>query len=247
MSGNRIWAIGAVLAMVVIAVLGWIVGVQPQLSAAATSAAQRATVDAANARYQAALNALEADHKKLPQLQQELATLTASIPSSTDSSSFVKELNEVAAAHGVTITALTFSDAIGYKPPAGAAVPASSATGSTATPSPTAAPSPSATPTAPAPVTNPLITSANFFASPVQVAVSGPLANVLDFLDGAQKGTRLFLVSSLSSTPSTTEGAPAGTVDATIGGYIYAVSPDRPASGGSSAATSAGSPAQASK
>jgi hypothetical protein len=246
MSGNRLWVIGAVLAMVVIAVLGWIVGVQPQLTAAATSAAQRVSVDATNARYQAALDKLEADHKKLPQLQQELATLTASIPSSTDSASFVKELNEVAAAHGVTITAMTFSDAVGYKPPAQAAVPASSATGSTATPSP-AAPSPSATPSAPAPVTNPLITSSNFFASPVQVAVSGQLANVLDFLDGAQKGTRLFLVSSLSSTPSTTEGAPAGTVDATIGGYIYAVSPDRPSSGGSSAPTSTDAPAQASK
>jgi hypothetical protein len=237
MGGNRLWVIGAVLAMVVIAVLGWIVGVQPQLTSAATSAAQTMTVDATNSRYQATLDKLKADHEKLPELQQQLAALTASVPASTDSSSFVKELNEIAAAHGVTITSLTFSDAVGYKPPVVA--PAATSTGpaaaSTATPSPV--PSQASTPTAPAPVTNPLVTSANFFASPAQVAVRGQLANVLDFLDGAQKGTRLFLVTTLSSTPSTLEGAPAGTVDATIGGYIYAVSPTAAAPAAASPAT----------
>lgn len=248
MNTTRLWTIGAVLAMVVIAVLGWIVGVQPQLTSAASSAAQTMTVTATNARYQATLDKLKADHEKLPELQQELAALTASVPASTDSSSFVKELNEVAAARGVTITALTFSDAVGYKPPA-APVPAasSSAPTSTATPVPAASASPATgtTPAAPAPVTNPLVTATNFFASPVQVAVTGQLANVLDFLDGAQKGTRLFLVTSLSSTPSTAEGAPAGTVEATIGGYIYAVSPSAPAAGSPAAPAATGTAAEA--
>ncbi|WP_314148444.1 hypothetical protein [uncultured Leifsonia sp.] len=249
MSGTRLWVIGAVLGMVVIVVLGWIVGVQPQLTSAAVSTAQRLTVDATNARYQAVLAALKADHEKLPQLQAQLSALKASVPPDAESSAFVKELNAIAAAHGVTITGLTFSDAVGYKPPATSpAAPAAAASGtSTSTPAP--APSPSSTPQAPTPETNPLVTPSNFFASPVQVAVSGQLGNVLDFLQGAQKGTRLFLVTALSSNPSTTEGAPAGTVDATIGGYIYSVSTAQAQQTGGTppASGAAQQPAEASK
>jgi len=243
MNSNRLWVIGSVLAMVVIAVLGWIVGVQPQLSTAATATAQRLTVEQTNARYAAVLAKLKSDHEKLPEFTGQLATLTASVPTDTDSSAFVKELNATAAAKGVVIRSLTFSDAVAYKPPVAPVAPAASTTSSTATPSPSPSPSPSSTPSAPVPVTNSLITATNFFASPVQVGVRGSLDQVLDFLEGAQKGQRLFLVTTLSSTPTTDQGAPAGSVDATIGGYIYSVEQASAAT----AQTGTGSPSSSSQ
>jgi Tfp pilus assembly protein PilO len=227
MNTNRLWVIGSVVAMAVILVLGWIVGVQPQLTAAASATLQRVNVVETNTRYQGVLAKLKAEHDKLPELQQQLASLTSSVPADAESAAFVKELNGIAAEKGVIIRSLTFSDAVAYKPPVAAApAPAASASGST--PAPTDTPAPAApaapvAPTAPAAVTNSLITPTNFVASPVQVGVRGSLAQVLDFLEGAQKGQRLFLVTSLSSTPSTDEGVPPGTVDATIGGYIYSV------------------------
>lgn len=249
MNSNRLWVIGSVLAMVVVAVLGWMIGIQPQLTAAAVSTAQRLTVEQTNARYAAVLAKLKADHENLPVLQQQLAQLAASVPNDTDSSSFVKELNVVAGANGVTIKSLTFADAVGYKPPAdpAASQPAASTSGSSS-PSPSATPVPApspTTPSAPAPVTNPLVTASNFFATPVQVGVRGSLAQVLNFVEGAQKGTRLFLVTTLNSTPSTEEGVPPGTVDATIGGYVYAVTPTTANGNASTSGTSSGQQSEA--
>lgn len=244
MNSNRLWVIGSVLTMVVVLVLGWIVGVQPQLTAAASATVQRLGVDQTNAGYEAVLAKLRAEHEKLPELTAELGALTASVPSGTESSAFVTELNGVAVSTGVTIRSLTFSDAVTYKPPA-VAPPTTPTSGSSSTPTPTPAPAPSASPAAPPPVTNSLITSTNFFATPVQVGVRGSLAQVLDFLAGAQKGTRLFLVTTLSSSPSMDEGVPPGTVDATIGGYVYAVTPA--ASPQSAAGSASDATAQASK
>lgn len=230
MDKNRLWVIGAAFATVVIVALGWLLGVQPQFNAVTSATVQRVTVEQTNARYRAVLAKLKADHEQLPQLNAQLAALAASVPAETDSSPFVKELNELAAAHGVTIQALTFSDAQLYKPvvPPQAAATNSGAgsSGSTATPTPTPTPAPSPTAVAaPAAVTNPLVTTSNFFASPVQVTVRGSLAAALDFVQGAQKGSRLFLVTTLSSTPTTVDGLPPGTVDATVGGFIYSIMP----------------------
>ncbi len=237
--------IGAALAAVVIVAFGWLLGVQPQLDAAATAGAQRQTVDQTNDRYRAVLEKLKSDHEKLPQLNAELATLAASVPADTDSSPFVKELNALAGSNGVTIQALTFSDAQSYKPVVPPAAPTPTSTpSSSATPSPSPSPTPTAV-AAPATVTNPLVTSANFFASPVQMTVRGTLASALNFIEGAQKGERLFLVTSLSSTPTTTAGAAAGSVDATIGGFIYAITPASTAKAGSASGAAGGTPAQA--
>jgi len=252
MNTNRLWVIGSVLAMAVILVLGWIVGVQPQLATAASATIQRVTVEQTNARYGAVLAKLKAEHDKLPELRQQLAALTSSVPADAQSAGFVKELNGVAAEKSVIIRSLTFSDAVAYKPPVAPAAPVASAD-STATPSPSPSPTPApaapATPAAPPTMTNALITPTNFFASPVQVGVRGSLAQVLDFLEGAQKGQRLFLVTSLSSSPSTDEGVPPGTVDATIGGFIYSVTTASAAAqaAGDSALTGTTAEANASK
>jgi hypothetical protein len=72
-------------------------------------------------------------------------------------------------------------------------------------------------------VTNAKITAANFIAIPIQLAVSGPYANVLDFVNGLQMGPRLFLVTALTTKSSTDPKPAPGAVDATVGGFVYVV------------------------
>ncbi|MFP3380300.1 hypothetical protein SB767_28695, partial [Bacillus sp. SIMBA_069] len=95
---------------------------------------------------------------------------------------------------------------------------------------------------------NALITSQNFAAQPVTITVRGQYANILDFVNGLQKGSRLFLVTSFSTGPTTGTDAVPGSLDAKIAGYIYSLTEPQTGTGqpGGSAA-SAGTTAQASK
>jgi len=76
----------------------------------------------------------------------------------------------------------------------------------------------------------PGITAANFAAIPVQLALTGSYDKVLDFVNGLQNGSRLFLVTALSTTTADattgTAAAPPGGVDATVGGLVYVLLPD---------------------
>jgi len=215
--------------MVVIAVLGWFVGVQPQLDAASSASAQRADVEATNAKNRAALAKLKSDSASLDDMKAQLAALGQSVPTDAQMPALVNELDALAAQAGVTISGLTVSDAQPYK---SVAPPASSTSGTTsadatATPAPTDAPVPAAAETPAAgmpPVTNALITADNFAAIPIQVTVTGQYANVLNFVKGVQTGKRLFLVTTFSTTEAKASGAielPPGSVDANLAGLTY--------------------------
>ncbi len=117
MDRNRLWIIGAVVVMVAIAALGWVVGVQPQLDAAAAADAQRATVDATNATN---LQTLVGAASRLRE------TAGSQEPSSPHSTSRCRRTARCRpwspsstrwpAAHGVTLAGITVSDAQAYKP-----------------------------------------------------------------------------------------------------------------------------------
>jgi Tfp pilus assembly protein PilO len=226
---NKLWIIGAVIVMAVIAAGGWVLGIQPQLAVATAADAQRATVQSSNAASAIALAQLERDYKALPSLKSQLASLTRSVPTGTEIPAFVDELNALAATDSVTVVGMTVTDAQPYvavTPPTATAASTSTAP-STATPSPTPSPAPTAAaaavPTAGVPpVTSPLITPTNFAAIPVQVSVSGSYANVLDFVHGLQTASRLFLITTIASTASTTTP---GLVDGRIGGFVYVLVP----------------------
>lgn len=81
-------------------------------------------------------------------------------------------------------------------------------------------------------VTNLKITAANFIIIPVQFSVAGDYVKVLDFVNDVQTGSRLFFLSTLSITGSTTAtgavnrekksaAATPEKVDSTIGGFLY--------------------------
>jgi len=218
MTRNRLNMLLAVVAMVVVALAGFFLGVQPHLAQAASDRTDQVTVDATNRTTAAELARLKERAESLPKLKAELAALTASVPSSASMSSFYGAVDSVAAKAGVKVSAITTSDAVAYTAPAAATDAAPEATdGATAEPTTGAADG------ATAPLTDPAISAANFSAIPVSVSVDGSFDQALSFVGGMQDGARLFLVTTVSSSVSQDSTDPAAAVATTwtFGGYVY--------------------------
>jgi Tfp pilus assembly protein PilO len=214
MDKNRLWVVGAVSLMVGVIAAGWLVGISPELAAVANANQDRANVVVQNGVNEALLAKLKRDYIGIDDLKKQMAVLQIAVPTSAQMSTFVKELNMLAATHQVLVKSISVSDAKPYTP----------------------APPEAATPGSPAPkavvMTNPKITAANFVVIPVQFSVTGVFAKVLDFVHDVQGGPRLFFAATLSSTSSaqsssgvtsvkkTIATGPA-TVDSTVGGFVY--------------------------
>jgi Tfp pilus assembly protein PilO len=225
MDKTRLWIIGSVLAMVVVAALGWVLGIQPQLDQSAAADAQTLQVEGTNTASQLALNKLKKDSESLDDLKSQLAAVETSIPAEAQTPAFMDEITALAAANGLTVTASQITDGAGFVPPVNPAVPApaaASGTGSTATPTPspsatpTPAPKPTAVPGMP-PAASPLVTKDDFTVLPVSVTVRGGYPNILAFVEAAQKGQRLFLVNGIDVGPA----ANGPGFDGKVSGFIY--------------------------
>lgn len=231
MSKNRLNMLIAVLAMVVVAAAGFFLGVQPQLAQAASNRAQQTTVEATNNTTAKELARLRDRAKSLPEMQSELTGLEASVPSTTSMSRFYSEVDGIASTSGVTVSAITTSDALAYAPPASSTATdtdASATSSATATPEPTASASASAAPSAPDVTTNPAITGSNFSVIPVSVSVDGSFEQALSFASGTRDGARLLLIDSISSSASdgSADGTAASTTTWTFSGYVYVLRTD---------------------
>lgn len=235
MTRNRLNMLLAVVAMVVVALAGFFLGVQPHLAQAASDRTDQVSVDATNRTTAAELARLKDRAKSLPKLKAELAALTASVPSSASMSSFYGAVDKVAATAGVKVSAITTSDAVAYAAPA-AATDAEAATTDDATTDPTddatTDPTAGAAAEATTPLTDPAISAENFSAIPVSVSVDGSFDQALSFVGGLQDGARLFLVTTVSSSASqdSTDQAATAATTWTFGGYVYVLTPGEDAS-----------------
>ena len=209
---NRIFVIASVIGMVAVLLAGWFLGVSPQLSAAASDDTQRATVDGQNDALRVVVTQLIADEKDLPKLKEDLSVLQRSIPRMADTSKFIDDLNGIAVATGVAVSSITLSDALAYVAPVSAA-PVAVQPVDAAAAAPIAAP---VDPLVPSAVTNPLVTTKNFVLVPITIQTKGAYEQVLNFVNGIQTGSRLFLATSVKSNI----GAD-GITTGTITGYIY--------------------------
>lgn len=222
MEKNRIWVIVSVLAIAAVLGLGFLLGVQPQLAAIGVANEERAAVETTNQLAEAKLAALRKDFEEIDGLKADLATLVKSVPTSAHAPELVDQLDALAKQVGVALTAIAVSDAQPYTPVA--EVPVETAPVAGAGDSDTAVADAGAAVTAPPvgapPVVNALITPGNFAVLPVQVTIKGSYAQVLDYVNGLQTGERLFLVTGLSTTAASENE---GVVEATIGGFVYAV------------------------
>jgi len=227
MDVKRLWTIGAVLAMVVVVVAGWFLGIQPQLAEANTASENLANAQTQNAAGANSLAKLKADYEGIAELKKSVDSLRQSVPSSAQLSAFVTELDLLGGQHQVQVKSISVADAKPYTPPVPVVV--APAAGTPAAPAASPSPSPSGAPVASAPVapmapavvTNPKITAANFVAIPVTLQVIGSYSKVLDFVKGLQAGERLFLVTNFATTESKDSTSATGQVNASVGGLVY--------------------------
>jgi Tfp pilus assembly protein PilO len=221
MSQNRILLIGAFVAAVVVALGGFFLGVQPQLAAASASDDQRVATEQRNDTARAELAKLREENKTLDAQKQALAGLQASVPSTASTSTFYRELDDIAASTGVTISSITTSDPAAYTNPSGDK--ATTTTEATA---------------APMPASDPAITGADFSLVPVTVGVNGSYEQARAFLKGVQTGPRLFLVTNITSSAG---GTGDSTEDSTwtFGGSVYVLTEAKAASAADSGTTPA--------
>lgn len=219
MSTRRIWAIGCALVMTVSIALGWVLGASPLLTVAKAADEAREAAEAQNEVYSQELVILKDQFEGIDQLEDQLGDLRDELPSGAALPAYLKQLSTEAQQHSVTLSSITTADAIAYAPTA-AEVPVvetPAADEATATED-AAVPATEAAAAAPAlgagvPVTSPLVTSENFIAIPITLGFEGSYENVLTFVEGLQKGTRLTAVTAFSTTKDGAE-APAASGDA---------------------------------
>ena len=182
-SNTRIWVIAGSLVIVVILVLGGLLGVKPQLDIAAANALDRANVDTTNIAQKAELERLRTEAEDTDSIRAEVAELQKLIPPDANLDDFIGELAALQVQHGVTIVAYTSLEEKLF------------------------APTEQALATLPA-----SISSNNFTTTAIQLSIAGPRANTMAFVEGLQKGARLFLPTMISVSAT-------DTVDIT--GYVY--------------------------
>lgn len=197
MTRDRTWVWISALVTIIIFSVGWMIGIQPQLTKISTANQSLDAVVAQNSKDEIILAQLKKDYQDIDSMRANLKQLRTSVPTQADISSFVTELNSLANIHNVTVKSITVNDAKPYTPNTGGA----STQGSKV-------------------VTDPKITSSNFIVIPVQFSLAGNYRKVLQFVRSVQTGERLFLISNFGSTGST-KAETAGKVDATVGGYVY--------------------------
>jgi Tfp pilus assembly protein PilO len=215
-----LWTIVTVTLMLAVVLVGWFLGVQPFLDAANIADAKRAAVELQISQHEAEIAKLTSENSQLPELEKQFVALSASIPSTTDTSSFIKGLDALAKTTLVEIAGITVADPLAYSVPLSAVAPVVDV-GADA---PVASAPPATTPLAPPAVTSPLITPDNFVAVEVGIEVRGTYAALLNFVKGLQSGERLFLVTGLTSDRNQDSADPAA-VSATVKGYIYVLQP----------------------
>ncbi len=238
-SKKSTWIGGTAFIAVVLMAMAWFLLVSPVLSQADETKAQTEQTEQQNVVLRQKVDELKADFAHLEEYKAELAGLQKGIPTTVQLSSYLRQLNDVAAAYGVVVTQLTPSNpqAITLATPVG--TNPADASGGVSTEAPASDPTPSPSPSAgagdataePAQPAAPAV-PAGMSAVPVSVIVMGTYQNTLAFLDGLQKTERLFLVGGMNAQAqeenAQQDGRPAtelADLELTVDGFIW-VLPD---------------------
>jgi len=205
-TNNRLWIIGSMALVLAIIAMGWFLGVSPKLSEAASASDQRTAAEAQNLTQEREVAKIKKQYERLPELQAELATVRAAVPSGGAMSALLDELHSLEQQNNVTLTDFTAGDAQPYTPVES---------------------------TSPRLVTtNSLVTAENFVAIDVSVSVTGDESRVMNFINGLQTGSRLFLVTDLALTQTLADSdssTSSDTAQAAISGLVYVLLDNPPA------------------
>jgi len=178
LSSTRNWTIGGVLVTLVVLLLGFFLGVQPQLQAAAIAQRDLAGVEAQNQIQRTELEALRQQFELLPEIAAELQELRLSIPATSSIDEFTTQLSALLAATGVTLVTFTASNPAPFvaSPGVEAQVP-------------------------------PGVDAGIFVTIPFQLSAVGPRDGIIAMISGLQDGRRLALVDQFTMLNAGDDGA----------------------------------------
>lgn len=207
MDRNRLLVLGAIALMGVTVLLGWMVGISPNLKTANAANADRLLVEQQNADADERLSALKKQFESIGAIKNDLEAVRKAVPDGAEIPAFLSQLDALSSQNEVRLTAFSVGDAERYAPEA-PVVPVATETpvaeedaatvsedAAAAAVVPTAAAAAPTLPVAPAG-----ITGENFVAVPITVSLEGNYSKLLDYLDGLQQGDRLALVTSIETT-----------------------------------------------
>jgi Tfp pilus assembly protein PilO len=107
MSILRRWVAGSILAIAVILLAGWLLGVQPALVALAAAESERESVKVLNQSYEVSLADLRTLSEDLPALEDQRELSRTEIPDGPELSDLLGQLNDLAVTAGVSIIEVT--------------------------------------------------------------------------------------------------------------------------------------------
>ncbi|WHP17782.1 hypothetical protein [Cellulomonas sp. ES6] len=257
MATRKTWAAGAGVLSAGLMAGTWFLGVSPALSDASDTRIQTESVEAQNAGLQAKLDALVADAPNLSQYEAQLETLRAGIPTDADLTEYLRRIDEVAAARGVTVTSVTPGVPTGVVPSQsqldGSAAPADGAAptdGATATPAPSATPGTEQDEAQSQALAQAMAELASqldgFQAVPISLTVMGSFPATTGFVGDLQSADgRLLLVTDVTVTgqpeQAASDGRPAtqeGDAEVVLSGYLFVLDDPRPDDGADDDGTS---------
>ncbi|GIG20374.1 hypothetical protein Cch01nite_10980 [Cellulomonas chitinilytica] len=223
------WVGGAVFVALVILAAAWFLAISPKMSSASDVRDQAEQTRQQNELLQMQVAKLKAEFEKLPEYKTELAALQTQIPTDVQLSEFLRQLDQIAVAHSVTITTLSPA-----APTAVAAAVAEAPAPAPADGSTEAAPADGAADDAAGATVNDVaaaLVPPGFTAIPVSITVLGSYDNTTGFLYDLQNVTpRLFLVTGFTGTAQkdnpASGGKPAtspGDQELLISGLMYSL------------------------
>ena len=203
--GTRVWGLITVVVVAALVAGGYFLGVSPLLSQRASAETARQAALAQNQGLQNEIARLEAARGNLDEYQALAASYEQLVPDTVDSQRFIRSLDSLAGANGVTIQEISIQQFLPYVPPEN---------------------SDEYSEDAPPPFTDGRITGDNFVIVPFSITVTGGWAESLNFVHQLQFGDRLVLLTTIDQSVSD------GTYSTTVAAYMYVlVKPGTPVPG----------------
>lgn len=176
--GTQVWGLITVVVVIALVAGGYFLGIAPFLDQQAKAEVARKAALAENQVLESEILQLEQASKNLGDYQDLAADYEKLIPETVDSQRFIRSLDSLAAANGVTITKIAIDRFLPYEaPPIEEGVEYSEK--------------------APPPFADSRITDKNFVIVPISVSVDGGWAESLNFVHQLQFSDRLVLLTSI--------------------------------------------------
>lgn len=227
----KAWVGGTVVLSVLLLVAAWFLMIDPVVARASEDSVAADSQRQQNDLLVQEIAKLKEQATHLDEFKAELAVLRAEMPVDTDPSGLTRELNDLASAAGVTITALQPSVAEAFVPAVAADASAATTDAGAATEGtePEASADGSTDTAAAAPAAQLPAAIEGFYQIPIAITSIGSYEGSVAFLQSLQEGaSRLYLVSSIAATTQEDQGAESGRpatvkgdIELSITGYAF--------------------------